>query len=951
MSKTANKPLAPVTVVILAYNTPDLLVQCLQGFCDSCRAMGWQIIVVDNGSKEEIRAVIDQRFDGVDVIRSERNLGFAGGNNIGLRKANGEFVILMNSDVIAQAGILVSLVEAIRADPRIGAMSPGLLTAEGKPQAFAFGSQVTPGYLIRRAIRRLLGLGSVHDWAIQKPIDVGWVSAACICVRRKTIEEVGDFDERFPLYFEDTDWGLRMRAAGWRVVYNSLLRVTHLGGASQTRGPATRKDLYYRSLLLFCEKHYGASWKLVVRTLLTLYRMLARTKLLISEKIKPVNSEPVQSNKPGFESGSMHNGSCTEAGGVSLPTANGEKLPTGTSFEKPVSNKENQSIPEFSVIMPVWNRAALVPRAVESVLRQTFNEFELIIVDDGSEDELEKAVAPFLSSSVFYHRIEHAGAAAARNAGLSLARGRYIAYLDSDNVWDPRFLEVMRESLSGGKTSREVVYCMYRLFTKRRTGEWSLHAIRGEEFNFGTLLKRNYIDINTLVHSRQAAQETGAMDERLSRLSDWDYTVRLASRYNPVFVPKPMVDYYFGFARNALTLNYRESEYRKVVLRKNSNYKHSIVVKHDSVRYRVNHVSAKKYQNWVEMNKPPLDTSNFFANGYPYMLQIEPTNRCNLACPFCPSGRRELGREGRDLSFEEYKPVVDELADYLLLLALYDWGEPLLNQDFPKMVQYAKERGIKTMTSTNGHTLNNEAFVTDVLKAGLDTLIVAVDSLDQNTYEMFRKNGDIQKVLEGIRKTVALKRRLKAETRVNMRVVVTRYNEGEILKMRDKARSLGVDIFSVKSVNPNSGGLIEDDSRIVPANLSYRRYKYKTGTMDRVRIDKYCHYVWTLANIAADGTVVACCYDYDGQMKLGNINRESFSEIWNGPTAREFRKRIWSDKNSFPRCRDCDVNFELSRGGWFPEYIDFTSGPVDRIRQKVKRSFLAPAVRKLIRWI
>jgi radical SAM protein with 4Fe4S-binding SPASM domain len=493
---------------------------------------------------------------------------------------------------------------------------------------------------------------------------------------------------------------------------------------------------------------------------------------------------------------------------------------------------------------------------------------------------------------------------------------------------------------------------MYRLFTKdKRTGDWRLHAIRGEEFSFGTLLKRNHIDMNSLVHSKQAALETGVYDARLTRLSDWDYTVRLTSRYKPTFVPKPMVDYYFGFAPNTLTLNYRESEYRKVVLRKNSNYKNSVTISHDSVRYRINHISDKKYQNWVEMNKPPRDTSEFFANGYPYMLQIEPTNRCNLACPFCPSGRRELGREGRDMSFEEYKPLVDGLADYLLLLALYDWGEPLLNQDFPKMVQYANERGIRTMTSTNGHTLNNEAFVTDVLKAGLDTLIVAVDSLDQNTYEMFRKNGDIQKVLEGIRKTVALKRQLKAETRVNMRVVVTRYNEGEILKMRDKARSLGVDIFSVKSVNPNSGGLIEDDSRIVPAKLNYRRYKYKKGTMDRVRADRYCHYVWTLANIAADGTVVACCYDYDGQMTLGNIHNETFSEIWNGPAAREVRKKIWADKNAIPRCRDCDVNFELSRGGWFPEYIDFTSGPVDRIRQKVKRSFLAPAARKLIRWI
>jgi N-acetylglucosaminyl-diphospho-decaprenol L-rhamnosyltransferase len=949
MSEIPNNPSPPVTVIILAYNTPELLVRCLQGFYVSCHEMGWQTIVVDNGSEEEIGSVIDARFDGIEVIRSERNLGFAGGNNIGLLKAKGEFVILMNSDVMAQAEILVSLVEAVRADPRIGAMSPGLLTAAGKPQAFAFGSQITPGYLIRRAIRRLLGLGYVHDWSIRKPIDVGWVSAACICVRRRTIEEVGDLDERFPLYFEDADWGLRMGSSGWRVVYNPLLRVTHLGGASRIRGPATRNSLYYRSLLLFCEKHYGVGWKLVLRPLLTLYRILARAKQRILEKIKPVNAEPVQSRKPEFESHSIRDRNRGEAQGHLPPMVKGEELPAVAYSANQADSKESHSAPEFSVIMPVWNRAALAPRAVESVLKQSFNGFELIIVDDGSEDGLEKTVAPFLSSSVIYHRIEHAGAAAARNAGLALAKGRTIAYLDSDNVWDPRFLEVMKKSLNGGSVPRHVAYCMYRLFARGQTGEWSLRAIRGEEFDFGTLLKRNYIDLNTLVHSRQAARETGDMDERLSRLSDWDYTVRLASRYNPLFIPKPMVDYYFGFAPNALTLNYREGESRKVVLKKNSDYRHSITISHDAVPYHFSHVSGKKYRNWIEINKPPQDTSSFFANGYPCIVQIESTSRANTACPFYPSGRPELRREERDMRFEEYRPVVDELADYLLLLVLYDWGEPLPNRDFPKMVQYAKERGIGTMTISNSHNLNDEDFVAEVLKAGLDTLVVAVDSLNQKTYELFRKSGDIGKVIEGIRKTVALKRRIRAKTRINARMMVTRYNEGEIGKMRDMARSLGVDMFSIETANPDSGGIPGDDSRIVPANPRYRRYKYKKGTMDRIRIERHCCYVWSVADISANGNVAGCCCDYDGLMTMGNIRQESFSAIWNGETARGIRKRVWSDKDSIPRCRDCGINFELAPGGRFPEYIDFTAGPIDRLKHKIKRSFVESSAQKMIR--
>ncbi len=834
----------------------------------------------------------------------------------------------MNSDVITKADTLISLVDTIRADPRIGAMSPGLLTADGKPQAFAFGSQVTPGYLIKRAIRRVLGLGYVHDWAIQEPIDVGWVSGACICVRRKVIEEVGELDEQFPLYFEDTDWGLRMRAAGWRVVYNPVLRVIHLGGASQIRGSVARKDLYYRSLLLFCEKHYGTGWKFFLRVLLALYRTFARTRLMIFEKSKPVDTEPPQSSE-----------------------TKRELLAAAPSVNR-VSDKEIHSVPAFSIIMPVWNRAALVPRALESVFKQSFNDFELIIVDDGSEDDLEKAVAPYISDSFSYFRTEHQGLPAARNAAVSLARGRYIAYLDSDNVWDPRFLETMWKSLNVGITSGHVAYCMYRLYVKdQRTGKCNLNAIRGEEFSFTTLLKRNYIDINSLVHSREAAEKIEAWDEHLIRLSDWDYLVRLTSRYKPIFIRKPLVDYYYGFASNALTLSYREWEFRRMVLRKNSTYRHAITLYHDEVPYRFDHVPEKKYRNWLEIRKRPLDTSGFFVNGFPFMLQVEPSSCCNLKCPFCATGRGELGREHEDMRFEDFKLLVDDMADYLLLLILFGWGEPLLNKDFPKMVHYANEHGIRTVTSTNGHVFNNEDFMAAIFESGLDTLIVAVDSLKQEAYEVFRKNGDIEKVLNGIRKTVALKHRLGAKTRINFRVVVTRNNESEIPEMQKVARSLGVDIFSVKSVNPNTGDMLQDDSQVIPDNPDYRRYKHKNSTLERIRIKAHCEYFWTLANIAADGTVVTCCYDYDNKLAAGNIREEPFHSIWNGEAARAIGKRVWSDMDSIPRCRDCDINFELSSGGWFPEYIDFTAGPVDRIRRKVKRSFLAPAARKLIRWI
>jgi GT2 family glycosyltransferase len=268
----------PATVLVLVYNTPGLLIQCLQSFYDALLKRGWQFLVVDNGSDEDVRPILGTRFPAVDVIRSQQNLGFAAGNNLGLRAAKGECVILINSDVIARAEVLESLADSMRSDPRLGAMSPGLFTAEGEPQAFAFGDETSPVYLVRRGLRSVLGLGPMHDWSAKDPLEVGWVSAACLCVRRKTIEEIGELDERFPLYFEDVDWCLRMRAAGWKIIYNPRLHVRHLGGASQPGGSIDRRELYYRSLLLFCEKHYGRGWKLLIRMLLLVYRTLAANR-------------------------------------------------------------------------------------------------------------------------------------------------------------------------------------------------------------------------------------------------------------------------------------------------------------------------------------------------------------------------------------------------------------------------------------------------------------------------------------------------------------------------------------------------------------------------------------------------------------------------------------------------------------------------------------------------
>ena len=232
----------------------------------------------------------------------------------------------------------------------------------------------------------------------------------------------------------------------------------------------------------------------------------------------------------------------------------------------------DQSI-EFSIIMPVWNRSDIVVRSLQSVLCQTYKNFELIIVDDGSDDNLEEVISPYLCEQVIFHRIPHSGVCAARNFALKRARGEYIAYLDSDNIWYPRFLSVMCNALMGGKEPEKAAYCMCNFYKVIPViNKVFLRAVRGKAFNFEKLLRRNYIDLNTFVHSRTCIQEIGLFDEALKRLVDWDYIVRITALYEPIFVPEVLVDYYLNVCDNSIA---KRESFRlafRAVRKKNKGY-------------------------------------------------------------------------------------------------------------------------------------------------------------------------------------------------------------------------------------------------------------------------------------------------------------------------------------------------------------------------------------------
>ena len=614
----------------------------------------------------------------------------------------------------------------------------------------------------------------------------------------------------------------------------------------------------------------------------------------------------------------------------------------------------------FSIVMPVWNRAALVGRSIRSVLAQTFTDWELLVVDDGSTDGTAEAVAPFVSEKVRYVRTPHQGVSGARNEGLRLATQPYIAYLDSDVTWDKEFLAVFAAALAGASGRREIAYCTARVYrTNPADGQEYLAEIRGEPFNLARLIGGNYIDMNTLVHSRTCYELLGGFDPELRRYVDWDLVLKYAVRFEPLFVPRDLVNYFAGAADNAISLTEDPAEPISRITAKYRAFLPPVRLQHDGIDYVFDNLPAEKYDNWVRMNQCATpDTVGYAAYGYPCVLQIEPTSLCNLKCTLCPVGRGELNRK-RHMTLPEFKAIIDDMERWLLLLVMWDWGEPLCNPELPEMIRYAADRGIRTVTSTNAHFLNDGAYIRRLLSSGLSTLIVAIDSLCQDRYESYRQAGDLGRAVEGLKNLCRAKKELGSSTCIALRMVLMRQNEHERSRLRKLARRVGADRFCVKTVNPSCG--VAADESVVPADPRLRRYVYQEGTMDRVRISAHCQRVWFMSNIFSDGQVVPCCYDYDARLAVGNCFQTPFSQLWASPQYRSLRERIYRDKDAIERCHACGVNFQLAHPDWMLESTDLTGTskalapalqphelpPMTPFRQFCRRTFYRGPVRAL----
>ncbi|MEZ0471427.1 glycosyltransferase [Luteimonas salinilitoris] len=197
--------------------------------------------------------------------------------------------------------------------------------------------------------------------------------------------------------------------------------------------------------------------------------------------------------------------------------------------------------PLVSIVMPTYNRAALIGEAIGSVLEQTYPNWELLVCDDGSNDDTRARVTALGDPRIRFLALKHRGAAAARNSGLAAARGRYIAYLDTDNLWHPEYLAHVVAGLlsSPGHLS---VYTDY-LDVQCTDGRYQLRPNRIRPFSYEALSEKNYIDLNAFAHDASLLRVVGGFTESLSRQQDWDLILKMTYLRDPLMIDLPLVLY------------------------------------------------------------------------------------------------------------------------------------------------------------------------------------------------------------------------------------------------------------------------------------------------------------------------------------------------------------------------------------------------------------------------
>lgn len=252
-----------LSIILVSWNTRDYLLGALRSIYKNPPSCDLEVIVVDNASEDGTAQAVAREFPGATLIANERNVGYAEGNNQGLALASGDFLLLLNPDVLVHPRTLDRAIAHLQQHPDAAAVGARQLNPDGSVQPSLRGFPTPLAVFFEAAglsrlfpRSRLFGAYRMTWFGYDREADVDQPMGTFLLIRREALEAVGTLDERFPIFFNEVDWCFRARRAGWRIRFSPDIVITHFGGGSTRQVPAAMAWESRRGLLTYYRKHY-----------------------------------------------------------------------------------------------------------------------------------------------------------------------------------------------------------------------------------------------------------------------------------------------------------------------------------------------------------------------------------------------------------------------------------------------------------------------------------------------------------------------------------------------------------------------------------------------------------------------------------------------------------------------------------------------------------------------
>ncbi len=267
-----------ISVIVVSHNTRELTLECLAAIFETIRGISFEVWVIDNNSTDGTVEAVRERYPTINVIENSKNLGFAAANNQALRRMNGRYALLLNTDTLLTNGAVKELYDFMEAHPGAGMACGQLLNQDGSKQNSIANFPTLLTLLCNETLLRIVMPGRFPSKRkeYEAPLKVDSCIGACLIVRKEAMDKVGFLDERYFFFMEETDWAYRMKRGGLGIYFVPTARIFHAQGKTVGGGVDSR-IMFYKSRYSFFRKWHPRSYPLLYAAIFL--RLAANTLL------------------------------------------------------------------------------------------------------------------------------------------------------------------------------------------------------------------------------------------------------------------------------------------------------------------------------------------------------------------------------------------------------------------------------------------------------------------------------------------------------------------------------------------------------------------------------------------------------------------------------------------------------------------------------------------------